>query len=73
MPEHLCDYLLLEKHYVAPSPYIENMIKSFKESGIVQEAVHEVFRRLDRKLFLVTDLNAHLVPNGQRIVEQSQG
>lgn len=64
IPAHLCDNLILEKNYVPRSPYNEDMIKSLREKGITDERILEIFRLIDRKLFLVSPLNVHLVREG---------
>ena len=65
--------MLLEKGQQTPSPYIEKMISDFRARGITDEIVLDVFRRVDRKLFLVSSMNVHLVREGQRVLDAQGG
>lgn len=64
IPAKLCDYLLLERGQLTPSPYIEKMIGDFRNRGVHDEDVLDVFRRVDRQLFLVSSMNVHKVRDG---------
>ena len=69
IPAKLCDYLLLEKNQQTPSPFIEKMITDFRSRGVTDDLVLDVFRRVDRQLFIVSHLNVHLVREGQSVLD----
>lgn len=49
------------------------MITDFRSRGVTDEIVLDVFRRVDRKLFLVSQMNVHLVREGQRVLDSQSG
>ena len=65
IPEHLSKFFMLAKNFTPTDPKCETMIKNFRGEGNPKESIINVFRIIDRKFFVVNELNKHLSDNPQ--------
>ena len=72
VPEHLSKFFMLANNFTPVDPKCETMIQKFRREGNSKEKFLNVFRVIDRKFFVINELNKHLSDNPSAAMENAR-